>query len=224
MHFVSFSLVPLFQCSQQVAAMVHQEVLQPGFALAWGTSNWQPTRLAALVQACRVLGVPPPVADAPQFSLAQPCREVWNGTTCCTRAHAATLAQEHLALFGWAPLAAGYLTQGAANNSSCDGSNSSNSSGANSSGSTSPNSEGPFEAPANQARRARAMSWGQQRGMTLEQVSIAWALQCYAGAFPSFVSLGTGDPVHLAELAAATSVRLTRKDVRYLTDGTPFKE
>jgi len=203
--------------------MVHQEALQPGFALAWGTSNWSPTRLTALMQACRVLGVPPPVADAPQFSLAQPSREVWSGTTCCTRAHAATLAQEHLALFGWAPLAAGYLTQGAANNSSCDGSSSGGSNGVNSSGNSS-NSEGPFDTAANQARRARAMSWGQKRGMTLEQVSIAWALQCFAGAFPAFVSLGTGDPAHLADLAAATSVRLTRKDVHYMMDGSPLKE
>ena len=202
--------------------MVHEQALQPGFALAWGTSNWQPARLTALVHACRVLGVPPPVADAPQFSLTQPSREVWSGTTCCTRAHAATLAQEQLALFGWAPLAAGYLTQNAANSSSS--ANDASSSSSSSSSDTNGNSEGPFETPANEARRARARTWGQKRGMTLEQVSVAWALQCYAGAFPSFVSLGTCDPVHLADLAAATSVRLTRKDVSYLTDGKPLLE
>jgi aryl-alcohol dehydrogenase-like predicted oxidoreductase len=194
-------------CCSKVVAMVQQEALVPGFALAWGTSNWQPSRIAALMEACQHLGVPPPCADAPQASLAAPVRAVWPGTTCCTREHAALHAREKLALFGWAPLAAGYLTDRGVSDGGGGG-----------------GGDGPFATAANAARRHRAAAWGASRGLSLAQVGVAFGVQRFADAFPAFVVLGTSDAAHLAELAAATQVRLTRADVRHLYDGSPLAE
>lgn len=199
---VARTFFPLFLLSRKVVAMVQAQALVPGFALAWGTSNWPPPRVAALIAACAQLGVAPPCADAPQASLAQPSCEVWPGTTACTPPHAALHARAKLALFGWAPLAAGYLTD--AGNDGGD--------------------DGPFATPANALRRQRAAAWGARRGLSLAQVCVAFCAQRFADAFPAFVVLGTGDAAHLAELAAATTVRLTRADVRHLADGTPLVE
>lgn len=56
-------------------------LVQGGKIKVWGVSNWTPERLDAAIQYAKTAGKAAPAADSLQFSLAEPTRPVWPGTT-----------------------------------------------------------------------------------------------------------------------------------------------
>ena len=68
----------------------------------------------------------------------------------------------------------------------------------------------------NLARRERAAALGARIGLTMTQVALAWVLGQPAAPF---ASIGTTSPAHLAEAVAATEIRLTETELRWLEDG-----
>jgi aryl-alcohol dehydrogenase-like predicted oxidoreductase len=89
-------------------------LVQQGRIRAWGTSNWSPSRRRELVAFARTHALTLPAADSPQRSLAVPALPVWPDTTAIDAEAVRQYAEEgqsgvRCEIFGWAPLACGFL-------------------------------------------------------------------------------------------------------------------
>jgi aryl-alcohol dehydrogenase-like predicted oxidoreductase len=191
---------------QEVVRFMHKLVAS-GRARGWGVSNWAAARTRAAVAFAEGEGLSRPVVSSPQASLCTPARSVWPGTTHLAPGSGSDeellYAEEGLkeggglSVLGWSPLGGSFLA-GEGEGEGGEG--------------------GAFDTALNRERRARAKAFGEARGLTTAQVAVAYAVGQAAG-YSAFAVAGTACPRHLAEMAAATAVRLTRKEVRFLRSG-----
>eukprot|EP00958_Prasinococcus_capsulatus_P025557 scaffold4372_cov397-Prasinococcus_capsulatus_cf.AAC.41 len=86
------------------------KIMKEGLARTWGVSNWSSARTnEALAYARTKASLVAPSIDSPQFSLAEPVRPVWPGTTFAKADQIAQRAEHNLAVFSWECLGKGFL-------------------------------------------------------------------------------------------------------------------
>merc|ERR1719189_2436113 len=81
-----------------------------GWALNWGVSNWTTRRIQEAIEYAKATGQRQPICDSPQFSLAQPSRAVWPGTSYMTPERLRFYTEERkVNVFCWEVLAKGFM-------------------------------------------------------------------------------------------------------------------
>ena len=87
-----------------------------GLIRAWGVSNWSFARLRAAHENAIARGLPPPVCDSLQVSLARPCQPVWPNTTSLWLPEASSRERiqwyhaRNVVVLAWECLAKGFCT------------------------------------------------------------------------------------------------------------------
>ncbi len=167
-----------------------------GRARSYGVSNWTIPRLDEALAYVDDHGLPPLAWSSSYLGLATPVGEAWPGVVAATDAVSRSWYASHATrLLSWSPLANGFFRADADLDEARFAA---------------------YRSPVNLARRERAAALGARLGLTMTQVALAWVLGQPAAPF---ASIGTTSPAHLAEAVAATDVRLTEAELRWLEDG-----
>jgi aryl-alcohol dehydrogenase-like predicted oxidoreductase len=171
-------------------AQVLTEFRKSGKIRAYGLSNWRAARVAALSETARTLGLDPPVAVSPNYSLFEWTRPPWPGTVSISGDRAALdyYRQADLPVFAWSPLASGFLRDAGA-------------------------SGGVYDSPKNHERKRRLQTLAQERGVEPSALLLAYAKQSLPLAFPVVAS----SDVRRMELnLQALQLRLEQKELEVL--------
>ncbi len=165
---------------------------------AWGVSNWSHRRIALLSALAASAGLSPPAASSPHFSLADWTRAPWSGTVSiageANREARAFYTSTGLPVFAWSPLGRGFF--------STEGPDAS--------------SRRTYGSAANFARRRRAEEFARERGVTSAQMALAYL---FHQPFPVFAIVSTSRTDNVKGNLAATRLRLTDLEVRWLESG-----
>ncbi len=174
------------------------DIQRSGRILSYGASNWTAERIDAANDYAKQKRLPPFVASQPWFSLGA----VAGGPSseAPTSDAADPLRQWHvdtgLAMIPYSSQANGYF--GAANVEWARG-----------------DFQGPppraesFDSPANRRRLLRAIDLAEQKGVTANQIALAYLLN---QPFTVYPIIGTGNPEHAREALGAASLRLTEQE------------
>lgn len=154
-----------------------------------GASNWSTARIAAANAYAGTHGLAGFIASQPQWNLAQPNPSA-DPTMLCLNADDETWHRQHgLPVVAYSPTARGYFASGgrlAAND---------------------------YDNPASRGRLKRAEELASMLGVTPHQIALAYLLN---QPFPVIPILGTTNQQHLEDAVAATAVRLTDDQIRWL--------
>ncbi len=167
----------------------------------FGGSNWSTTRIDLARQHAANNSLKPFSILNNNLSLAAMEKPVWPG--CISSRDDATLRYlkaENMAHISWSSQVRGYFLPEALRNRLPED--------------TRP--EACFGCPANTARRVRAEALAKQRGVTANNIALAWVL---AQPFPSFALVGPRTKEEISSTLPACSVELTEEEVRWLDEG-----
>ncbi len=164
----------------------------------YGGSNWSIERFEAARNYAASRGLQPPSVLNNNLSLAVMEKPVWPG--CLTSHDAATLSyltQHQIAHFSWSSQARGYFLPEALRNR------------------LPPDSapETCFGSMANAERRRRAETLAGERGVSANNVALAWVL---AQRFPSFALVGPRNIAEIASTLPAHALNLSRSEAAWL--------
>jgi len=169
------------------------EFVESGRAKAVGVSNWGTGRLGEALEYSVRTGKTKFVGLQNQWSLAQPN---WTETGPGAVRFIPNSEVDHIlgmgvAVYAYSPTANGYFATGGQRG------------------------EG-YRGPANDARLARAQKIAEEKGVTPNQVALAWLL---SQPLPVVALLGTGDPQHLADALRAPDLLLSDAERDWLLNG-----
>ncbi len=176
---------------------------------AYGVSNWSPSRIEAASEFLRRNGMPPLAANSPHFSLLAWQQAPWAGCVSLSGADAATARAQHarsqLPVLAWSPLGRGFFSDRISETTRpalydfasrwclrCYGS------------------------AENFARRRRARDLAVRRGATAVQIALAYL---FSQPFPVFAVIATSSATRMRQNVAATDLRLSAAELRYLETG-----
>ena len=178
----------------------------------YGGSNWTTARIAEANAYAKAHGLYPFEASSPQFGLAVMVRDPWGGSGGCLSISApeqenerAWYLEQDMPIFAYSGLGHGIL------------------SGKLKSGDWERageflNQDAVFgyHAPINYGRLVRAEELAAQKGCTVADIAIAWALHQKLAVFPI---IAASSPAHVKKNTAALNVALTEKECAYLASG-----
>ncbi len=177
------------------------ELVAEGQTRYFGASNWSAERIAEANDYALHKGTMGFVASQPEFSLAVPKGGVrdgaWGGaapaddlaTRFLTAADLAWHEQTKFLAFCYSPTARGYFATGGAKAAQT------------------------YDHPETRARLARAQELAAKKGVTANQVALAWLR---GQKFPAVPIVGPSSVEHLRDALGAAEVRLTEGEVRWL--------
>ena len=180
-----------------------------GRCRATGGSNWTTDRLAAANEWAAAHSVPAFDVGSPNLALALATRPPWGGCVVTDAAGRAWYERTQLPHMAWAALARAYFVEGAATRAQ------GTAFGTDARAVDVAATEA-FDSPDNRERRERARLLGRVLDLTANQVALAWVLN---QPFPTRAVIGVRTIAELDEAAAATDLRLTPEQVRWLADG-----
>ena len=167
-----------------------------GQARAYGVSNWTLPRLDEALAYVDGHGLPPLTWSSSYLGLAAPSGPAWPGVVDASDPRSrAWYASHSVRLVAWSPVANGFFADDADDAAERFDA---------------------YRSAANAARRDRARDLGARRGLTATQVALAWVI-CQPMA--PIAPVGTVSVAHLVEAIAATDLRLTGDELRWLEDG-----
>jgi aryl-alcohol dehydrogenase-like predicted oxidoreductase len=159
-----------------------------------GGSNWSTARLEEANEYAAGQGARGFECSSPGLSLAEPQGEPWPDTVFARSPEArAWYARTRLPLFAWSSQAAGFFA-----------------------GRRDATIERVYVNAANLERLARAEELAGERGVTANEVALAWVLH---QPFPTYAIIGPRSPSELQESLAALDVELTGAEARWLDLG-----
>lgn len=182
---------------------------EAGRIRAYGLSNWRHERIQEALAYAAARGLTPPVASSPHFSLAEQVKEAWPGCVAISgRAGVAARAwyeQTQMALFTWSSLAGGFFS-GRFERDNLD---------------TFTDyldkvCVSAYAYEENFGRLERAMALGEEKGLTLAQVAMAYIFNQPLNIF-ALVGCRTG--AEFAANVAAAEVALSEREVAWLEFG-----
>ncbi|HUV33171.1 MAG TPA: aldo/keto reductase [Devosiaceae bacterium] len=176
--------------------------VQAGRIREYGFSNWTLQRLRKAFAYARGRGIKPPTALSYNYSLADMVAPVWEGVVAANGPDwRALLTDGELALYSWSSQARGFFTDRAE-----------------------PGAVGDLElvrcwfSRNNLERRRRAYELAEKRGVTANQVALAWTLH---QPFPLAALIGPLTPAELADSIGATQIALTPDELAWLRADDP---
>jgi aryl-alcohol dehydrogenase-like predicted oxidoreductase len=176
-------------------------LIAKGLIGIWGGSNWSQSRFEQARVWARNNGHKPPMILNNNLSLAEMTKPVWPG--CVAARDPKTLfylGANNIAHVSWSSQARGYfLPEDLRNRLPED---------------TRP--ETCFGGEANARRRARAEKMAAERGVSANNIALAWVL---SQSFPSFALVGPRTIEEINSTLPACAVSLTPEDVRWLDEG-----
>jgi len=195
-----------------------------GFALSYGFSNWRYERVVAAAVYADTHGLPAPAAVGPQFSLAQPARPVWPGSTFLRNAKEIEwYVSRGIAVMCWEVLGKGLLAnpaQWSTEEASAPAEADVEELEAKSGGGKDLEKgdafrdfriRGAYITRENFARRKQALALAEARGVPLAQVAVAYVL---AQAPQFFAILGPRSATHFVE--CLPSIELSPRETEAL--------
>jgi aryl-alcohol dehydrogenase-like predicted oxidoreductase len=183
--------VPIGVILEALAAQVSS-----GRARSYGVSNWTLARLDAALEYVDAHGLPALTWSSSYLGLASPTSPIWpGGVDACDDASRAWYASHATRLVAWSPGGNGFFVPGA---------------------DLTIERFDRLRSAGNLARRERAAELAARRGVTMNQVALAWVL-----GQPSapIVLIGTTVAGHLAEAIEATRMCLSADELRWLERG-----
>jgi aryl-alcohol dehydrogenase-like predicted oxidoreductase len=177
---------------------VLNELIAEGKTRYVGASNWSAARLAQANEYAARKGLMGFVASQPEFSLAIPTRGTKNGgpdpasdqaTRFLTPADLAWHEKTGFPVVAYSPTARGFFATGGTRNAE------------------------DFDHPESRARLARARELASQKGVTANQVALAWLR---GQIFPVIPIVGPSVLEHLADALKAANLHLTPDEVAWL--------
>lgn len=162
----------------------------------FGGSNWTTERIQEANHYAALHGLQGFVASSPHFSLAHASGTIWPG---CTNLDAESVKwhQEHqIPVLPWSSQASGFFTGRYAPDVHSD-----------------PNIERVFYSEGNWKRLKRATEIGEQKGVTANNIALAWVLH---QPFPVFPLIGPRTVEELHSSLPALDVKLTDAELKYL--------
>jgi aryl-alcohol dehydrogenase-like predicted oxidoreductase len=188
--------VPVSEFVEAISATVSK-----GLIGIWGGSNWSTQRLEQARVWARNNGHRPPTVLNNNLSLATMEKPVWPG---CISSRSAEdrfyLQANQIAHISWSSQARGYFLPAKLRDRLPED--------------TRP--ETCFGSTANAARRARAEELAEKRGVTANNIALAWVL---AQPFPSFALVGPRTTDEIDSTVSGCDVELSADDVRWLDEG-----
>jgi aryl-alcohol dehydrogenase-like predicted oxidoreductase len=164
-----------------------------GRVLSYGASNWTSARIVEADAVAARIGTAGFTSSSSQLSLASQRVPTCDG---CLSARddgdLAWYARSGMPLFAWAALAGGFFRDVPQPD---------------------PDVERIFGTPENRERSKRAGRLADDLGRTRSQVALAWVLH---QPFPAFPVVASGRTEHLRELAAASDISLSQRQVAWL--------
>jgi aryl-alcohol dehydrogenase-like predicted oxidoreductase len=178
-----------------VMEVLHSFV-QAGKVAAIGASNWTHIRIEEANVYAAERGLTPFVASSPHLSLAEMVTVPWPGCLTITGGAGvqarAWYAATGMPVLAWSPLGGGYLLKRDA---------------------TADARSGPYDSPANAKRRERLHELATRRGMSAEQLALAYLLHQEMKVIPV---VAASTPARLRELLAAPNVTLSIEERDWL--------
>jgi aryl-alcohol dehydrogenase-like predicted oxidoreductase len=176
---------------------MHREA---GRIRAFGGSNWTPDRLDAANAYAARTGQQGFAVSSPNLSLAAPKEAVWDGCVdACDAASRAWYTRTQMPLFAWSSQARGFFSGRFKQE-----------------GLTDEFVKRVYDSPENWARLRRAEEYGAKHGYTATQVALAWVLH---QPFPVYPLIGPANLEELKSSVAASEIRLTPEEARWLENG-----
>lgn len=186
---------PEFPAGAFVEAMVAE--LEAGHIASYGFSNWSRDRIDEAIAHASANHLPPPTAVSNNFSLADMVEPIWPGVMAANGPEwRQRLMQGDLGLYSWSAQARGFFTDRADPTVRSD-----------------PDLVRCWYSDANLERRRRAYELADARGITANQVALAWSLH---QKFPLVAIVGPLTPHELADSIAAASVDLSDEEIAWL--------
>lgn len=170
--------------------------VQAGKVSAIGASNWSHARIEEANIYAAERGLTPFVATSPHLSLAEMHSPPWPGCLTITGEEGADArawyAATQMPVLAWSPLGGGYLLQREA---------------------ATDNQAGPYDSPANAKRRERLHELAARRGVSAEQLSLAYLLCQDMNVIPV---VAASTPERIRALLAAPGVALSIEERDWL--------
>jgi aryl-alcohol dehydrogenase-like predicted oxidoreductase len=170
---------------------------QAGKVAALGASNWSHTRIEEANIYAAERGLTPFVASSPHLSLAEMVAAPWPGCLSITGDKGAEAriwyGAAQMPVLAWSPLGGGYLLQQDASADRPSG--------------------GPYDSPANAKRRERLRELAARRGVSAEQLALAYLLHQEMNVIPV---VAASTPDRIRELLAAPNVTLSMEERDWL--------
>ncbi len=186
---------PEVPAGEFVDAMVAE--LEAGRIGSYGFSNWSRGRIDEAVAHATAKRLPPPTAVSNNFSLADMVEPVWAGVMAANGPEwRERLMKGDLGLYSWSAQARGFFTDRADPTVRSD-----------------PDLVRCWYSDANLERRKRAYELAEARGVTANQIALAWSL---SQKFPLVAIVGPLTPHELADSIAAASVELSDEELAWL--------
>jgi aryl-alcohol dehydrogenase-like predicted oxidoreductase len=186
---------PAFPAGAFVDAMAAE--LEAGRIGSYGFSNWSRERIDEAVAYAKAERLPLPTAISNNFSLADMVAPVWEGVMAANGPQwRERLMKGDLGLYAWSAQARGFFTDRADPTVRSD-----------------PDLVRCWYSDANLERRRRAYELAEARGVTANQIALAWSL---SQKFPLVAIVGPLTPHELADSIAAASVELSDEEIAWL--------
>ncbi len=164
----------------------------------WGVSNWTHERILLLEELARGMGLSPPQASSPHFSLVEWKSPPWSGTVSISgkenREARAFYARTRMPVLAWSPLGRGFFSMSGPDAASLR----------------------VYGSAANFARKERAEELARRCGVTAAQVALAYL---FHQPFPVFPIVSTTKPDSIRRSLEATTLALTDEESRWLESG-----
>ena len=182
------------------------EHLEAGRIGAYGLSNWGHERIQEAQEYAAAHGLTPPVASSPHFSLAEQVQEPWPGCVAIS-GRAGVAAREwygltQMALFTWSSLAGGFFS-GRFGRDNLD----------TFSDYLDQVCIAAYACEDNFGRLERAVALGEEKGLSLAQVAMAYV---FSQRLNIFAIVGCRTGAEFAANVAAGEVELTEREVAWL--------
>jgi aryl-alcohol dehydrogenase-like predicted oxidoreductase len=199
------------------------EFITNGYAKSWGVSNWSTTRIQMAIDYAKQTGQAQPICDSPQFSLAQPTRAVWPGTSYMSPERLQFYTEDrNVNVFCWEVLAKGYMAGKWGFDKICEEKVPLTKEEILQQLATDPdqwrttNLENAYLTKQNYGRRERAQVLADQKGVELCEIAIAYILAKHPR---TFALAGTTSITNWNKNVKAAQISLSPLEVRFLEGG-----
>ena len=182
---------------------------EAGRIRAYGLSNWGQERIQEALAYAAAHGLTPPVASSPHFSLAEQVTEPWPGCVAISGRAGVTArawyGQTQMALFTWSSLAGGFFS-GRFERDNLD----------EFSDYLDKVCIAAYACEDNFGRLERAMALGEEKGLTLAQVAMAYV---FSQPLNIFAIVGCRTGAEFVANVTAAEVTLSEREVAWLESG-----
>lgn len=192
-------------------------LVKRGLIKIWGVSNWSAERLEAALEYAHRCSKTPPAVDSLQFSLAEPSRPVWPGTTYLQNPSERLrwYARNNVVVFAWECLAKGFMAGKWSREDALQ----------EVSGSTEHLHTNPglwrdsqlrtaYLTKDNFDRRDRAMAMAEEKGVSITQIALAYVMNQPG---ETFALVGTTKMHHAKDAIDAAAISLSAQQVLMLS-------